>query len=161
VEAEYAQLNRDYDVNKAQYTALLANLQKARLGERADTAGSVRFEVVQPPTAGRLPVWPKRPLLLTEVFFAAIVAGAGLAYGLHYLRPVITSANALAKSVGTPVIGLVSVAFPERMRRARRRDVTRIAVASGCLMVAFVTAMILCLQGYHLSLTALQQWVHS
>ena len=46
VEAEFAQLNRDYDVNKAQYTALLASLQKARLGERADDAGSIRFEVV-------------------------------------------------------------------------------------------------------------------
>ena len=47
VEAEFAQLNRDYDVNKAQYTALLASLQKARLGERADDAGSIRFEVVR------------------------------------------------------------------------------------------------------------------
>ena len=45
VEAEYQQLNRDYDVNKAQYTALLESYQKARLGERADNAGSVRFEV--------------------------------------------------------------------------------------------------------------------
>ena len=51
VEAEYQQLNRDYDVNKAQYTALLESYQKARLGERADNAGSVRFEVVLPPTA--------------------------------------------------------------------------------------------------------------
>ncbi len=51
VEAEFAQLNRDYDVNKTQYTALLANYEKARLGEQADNAGSVRFEIVQPPTA--------------------------------------------------------------------------------------------------------------
>jgi polysaccharide chain length determinant protein (PEP-CTERM system associated) len=51
VEAEYQQLNRDYDVNKAQYTALLENYQKARLGEQADNAGSVRFEIVLPPTA--------------------------------------------------------------------------------------------------------------
>ena len=32
VEAEFQQLNRDYDVNKAQYTALLESYQKARLG---------------------------------------------------------------------------------------------------------------------------------
>ncbi|MEO7206706.1 MAG: XrtA system polysaccharide chain length determinant, partial [Steroidobacteraceae bacterium] len=51
VEAEYQQLNRDYDVNKAQYTALLESYQKARLGERADNAGSVRFEIVLPPTS--------------------------------------------------------------------------------------------------------------
>ena len=53
VEAEYQQLNRDYDVNKAEYTALLESYQKARLGEQADNAGSVRFEVVQPPDRGR------------------------------------------------------------------------------------------------------------
>src|SRR6185369_11688628 len=49
VEAEFAQLNRDYDVNKTQYTALLANYEKARLGEQADNAGSIRFQIVQPP----------------------------------------------------------------------------------------------------------------
>ena len=60
VEAEFQQLNRDYDVNKAQYTALLESYQKARLGERADNAGSVRFEIVLPPTSPISPVWPKR-----------------------------------------------------------------------------------------------------
>ncbi|HEY4968756.1 MAG TPA: XrtA system polysaccharide chain length determinant, partial [Steroidobacteraceae bacterium] len=59
VEAEYQQLNRDYDVNKAQYTALVESYQKARLGERADNAGSVRFEVVLPPTAPIVPASPK------------------------------------------------------------------------------------------------------
>jgi polysaccharide chain length determinant protein (PEP-CTERM system associated) len=161
VEAEFARLNRDYDVNKAQYTALLANLQKARLGERADTAGSVRFEVVQPPMASSLPVWPKRPLLLAEILVAAFAAGAALAYGLHYLRPVVTSASALAQAAGAPVLGLVSVAFPERQRAARRRDVVRMSLAAGCLLVAFAAVLILSLQGYYLSLTALQRWVHS
>jgi polysaccharide chain length determinant protein (PEP-CTERM system associated) len=161
VEAEFAQLNRDYDVNKAQYTALLGNLQKARLGERADTAGSVRFEVVQPPMASSLPVWPKRPLLLAEILLAALAAGAALAYGLHYLRPVVTSASALAQAAGAPVLGLVSVAFPDRQRAARRRDVLRMSFAGGCLLVAFAAVLILSLQGYYLSLTALQRWVHS
>src|SRR5277367_720855 len=73
VEAEYQQLNRDYDVNKAQYTALLESYQKARLGERADTAGSVRFQVVLPPTASATPVWPKRTKLLALIWLAALV----------------------------------------------------------------------------------------
>ena len=37
VEAEFQQLNRDYDVNKAQYTALLESYQKARLGSGPTT----------------------------------------------------------------------------------------------------------------------------
>ena len=64
MEAEFQQLNRDYDVNKAQYTALLESYQKARLGERADNAGSVRFEVVLPPTAPVAPVSPQRTAML-------------------------------------------------------------------------------------------------
>jgi len=160
VEAEYAQLNRDYDMNKAQYNALVGNLQKARLGERADNAGSVRFEVVQPPTAGLRPVWPLRPLLLAEALVASLIAGAGLAYGLHYLRPVVTSASALAQAVGAPVLGLVSVAFPERARRENRRDVLQMSIAGACLFVAFVGVVIVSLQGYRLSLTALRQMVH-
>ena len=61
VEAEFQQLNRDYDVNKAQYTALLESYQKARLGERADNAGSVRFEIVLPPTSPSSPYGRSEP----------------------------------------------------------------------------------------------------
>jgi polysaccharide chain length determinant protein (PEP-CTERM system associated) len=159
VEAEFAQLNRDYDVNKAQYTALLGNLQKARMGERADDAGSVRFEVVQPPTAGLRPVWPLRGKLLTQTLAVALVAGAGLAYGLHYLRPVVTSGAALSQALGVPLLGLVSVAFPARARAAARRDLLWISLAAGSLVVAFGVAMIIGHLGYRLSVTALKQLV--
>jgi polysaccharide chain length determinant protein (PEP-CTERM system associated) len=161
VEAEYAQLNRDYDVNKAQYTALLGNLQKAQLGERADTAGSIRFEVVQPPTASFRPVWPKRPMMLAGALAGGLAAGGALAYGLSWLYPVVTSSSALAQAFGVPVLGVVSVAFPQRKRRARRRDVLRLSVAVGCLVVAFAVAVVLSLQGYRLSMTALKQMVSS
>src|SRR6202166_3566866 len=72
VEAEYQQLNRDYGVNKAQYTALVESYQKARLGERADNAGSVRFEVVLPPTSPIVPTSPKRLALLAALWRAAL-----------------------------------------------------------------------------------------
>src|SRR6202030_4810340 len=91
VEAEYQQLNRDYDVNKAQYTALVESYQKARLGERADNAGSVRFEVVLPPTSPLSPAWPKRTPLLAVIWLAALGAGAAIAYVLHSMRPILSS----------------------------------------------------------------------
>src|SRR5262249_36064163 len=58
VEAELSKLNRDYDVTRAQYQALLDRLQRARLSEDADATGIVRFEVVDPPAAGALPIGP-------------------------------------------------------------------------------------------------------
>ena len=155
VEAEFAQLNRDYDVNKTQYTALLANLQKARLGERADTAGSIRFEIVQPPAASFRPVWPWRVSLLAGILAAALGAGGALAYGLSYLYPIVCSASAFAQLVaGVPVLGVVSVAFPERQRLARRRDVRRISIAAGGLVLAFVDAVFLSLAGFRVSTVA-------
>jgi polysaccharide chain length determinant protein (PEP-CTERM system associated) len=161
VEAEFAQLNRDYDVNKAQYTALLGNLQKARLGERAANAGSVRFEVVQPPAAAFGPVWPRRKLLLSGILVAALAAGAALAYGLNYLSPVVSSPDALSKALGVPLLGQVTAAFPERERRALRRDLLRISIATACLLVAFGVAVVLSQAGYRLSLTALQRLVNA
>jgi polysaccharide chain length determinant protein (PEP-CTERM system associated) len=161
VEAEFAQLNRDYDVNKAQYTALLGNLQKARLGERAANAGSVRFEVVQPPAAAYGPVWPRRKLFLAGVLAAALTAGAALAYGLNSLLPVVSSANALSKAMGVPVLGQVTAAFPRRERLAFRRDLVRISMATACLFVAFGVAILLSQAGYRLSLTALKHLVNA
>jgi polysaccharide chain length determinant protein (PEP-CTERM system associated) len=161
VEAEFAQLNRDYDVNKAQYAALLADLQKARLGEEADTAGSVRFEIVQPPTADFQPVWPQRLSMLAAVLVAALAAGAALAYGLHYLQPVVSSAGALAQFSGVPVLGLVTVAFPELERLAVRRDALRLSIAVACLILAFAVAVGISRAGYRLNVTALTHEVRT
>ena len=157
VEAEFAQLNRDYDVNKAQYAALLGNLQKARMGERADTAGSVRFDIVQPPTAAFGPVWPRRKLAMSAAFILSLLAGAGLAYGLNYLYPVVSLADARGMA-GVPILGQVSVAFPERERLAFRRDVLRLSMAASCLLVAFGVAVIISQAGYRLSITTLKHW---
>ena len=159
VEAEFARLNRDYDVNKAQYTALLANLQKARLGERAVSAGSVRFEIVQPPTAPYGPAWPRRKLFLAAALIGALAAGAALAYGLNYLFPVVSSGDALHRTLGVPVLGEVSAAFPERERREFRRDLVRVSVATACLLVAFAIAVALSNSGYRLSIAALKHAV--
>jgi polysaccharide chain length determinant protein (PEP-CTERM system associated) len=158
VEAEFAQLNRDYDVNKAQYTALLGNLQKARLGERADNAGSIRFEIVQPPTASYRPVWPLRPMMLAGTLFAALGAGGLLAYGLNRLHPVVSSSANLARA-GVPLLGTVSAAFPSHMRRVRRRSAVHISIAAVCLMVAFAVAVVLSHQGYRLSIGLVRRLV--
>jgi len=161
VEAEYAQLNRDYDVNKAQYTALLGNLQKTRLGERADSAGSVRFEVVQPPAAPYGPVWPRRKLYLAAILFCALAGAAGLAYGLNYLFPVVSSADALGKALGLPILGQVTEAFPRREQLTARRDLLRISMATVCLLVAFGVAVLLSQAGYRLNLLALKHLVNA
>jgi polysaccharide chain length determinant protein (PEP-CTERM system associated) len=157
LESELAKLNDEHNAVKAEYDRLYAALQKAL----APTVESNLFDIVEPPTVSLRPVWPKRPLLLAESFLAALAAGIAAAYGLHYLRPVFTTTSALAQAAGVPVLGVVSVAFPERARRATRGDVVRFSLAGACLGVAFIAVLVLSLDGYHLSVTALKQMLHS
>jgi polysaccharide chain length determinant protein (PEP-CTERM system associated) len=150
VEAEFAALNRDYDVNKSQYSALLANYEKARLGEQADNAGSVRFEIVQPPSADFAPVFPRRGLFLAGVLLLALAAGGGLAYLLQVLRPVVGSARSLSEFTGLPVLGVVSYAFPGRLQVEARRDLWRFAAATACLFAGFAAVVVLNWSGFRL-----------
>ena len=161
VEAEFQQLNRDYDANKAQYAALLASYQKARLGERADNAGSVRFEVVLPPTASATPVWPRRALLLGGVWMGALLLGAAVAYGLHMLKPIVSSVVGVNELTSFPVLGVVSVAFPSRQGQEFRRDLWRFSAAMGCLVAALAVAFVLNWAGARLSVHAIRSLVNT
>jgi polysaccharide chain length determinant protein (PEP-CTERM system associated) len=152
VEAEFAQLNRDYEINKAQYTALLSNYEKSQLGERADNAGSVRFEQVQPPTSPYVPVAPKRILLLIGTLFMALGIGGALTYLLHLFNPVIGSLQNLRDLIDAPVLGVVSSAFPDRLRQEARGELYRFLGASAALSCLLVAVLILTLNGFRMNL---------
>jgi polysaccharide chain length determinant protein (PEP-CTERM system associated) len=159
VEAEYQQLNRDYDVNKGQYTALLESYQKARLGERADNAGSVRFEVVLPPTAPLAPVWPMRTAWLAAIWIAAMAVAAGVAYGMNLLKPIVSSVRTVNELTPYPMLGVVGVAFPSRQRREFRHHLWQFSAATAGLMVAFGVALALNWAGARLTIHAIRSLV--
>jgi polysaccharide chain length determinant protein (PEP-CTERM system associated) len=159
VEAEYQQLNRDYDVNKAQYTALLESYQKARLGERADNAGSVRFEIVLPPTAPVVPAWPKRTKYLGAIWLLALAVGAGLAYGLHVLKPIVSSIRTANELTSFPVLGVVSEAFPTRDRARAAANFWRFSAAATGLFICFVVVLMLNWAGARLAIHAVRSMV--
>jgi len=160
VEAEYAQLTRDYDVNKAQYTALLSSFEKARLGERADSAGSVKFEIVEPPIVSNRPVWPKRYLFLAGALLMSLAAGVAIANRVDRFQPLVGSESGLAGYTRVPVLAAVGTAFPARARAAMRREILKIAAAAACLLLAFAAAVVLNHHGMRLSLpSALQRLV--
>ncbi len=155
VEAEYQQLNRDYESNKLEYASLLANYQKARLGEKADNAGSVRFEVIVPPTAPVTPVWPHRSKLLAEILLAALAAGAAVAYGLHMLFPTVTSSKDINEMTDFPLLGSVGMAFPTRARHEYRSQLLRFGAVASCLVVLFALAVLLNWSGVRLHVGSL------
>lgn len=143
LEAQYAQLSRDYEINKKQYAALLASYDKARLGEKAGNDGAVRFELVQPPAVSYAPVWPHRGKLLAVILMLALGAGGALGYQLNKLRPVVGSPSALKRVTGIPVVAVVGSAFPTRSAVTHRREVRRFAFAFACFLIAFVAVVVL------------------
>lgn len=143
VEAEYARLTRDYTVTKTQYNNLLERLEKARLSGDAEQTGVVKFNIVDPPSAGFRPIFPNRPLFLFAVLVVGIGAGCGVAYLMHMLRPVFPTSRSLADMTGLPVLGSVTRSWVEKYRAQLRRGLLRYSFASVLLFVVFVVVVVM------------------
>jgi polysaccharide chain length determinant protein (PEP-CTERM system associated) len=143
VEAEYSRLMRDYDVTKAQYNALLERLERAKLSGEAEATGVVKFNVIDPPSAGFSPIFPNRPLFIIAVLFMGIAAGAGLAYVMHLIRPVFSSRRELADATGVTVLGAVTRTWLDKYSQSLRMGLLRYAVMTGLLIVVFLAVLVL------------------
>jgi polysaccharide chain length determinant protein (PEP-CTERM system associated) len=142
VEAEYERLDRDYAVTHTEYQALVDRLSRAKLSDKADATGVVRFEVVDPPAANPDPVFPNRLKLILEVLAAGLGAGIGAAYLLHQLRPVFSSTRQLMELTQLPVLGSVSMTWPERHRASARRAIWRYALGATTLLLLAVVVLL-------------------
>jgi len=111
VEAQLSRLNRDYEVNRAQYQALLQRLESARLSEEAEGAREqVKFRVIEPPTLPLVPLSPNRPLLASAVLIMALAAGIGAAILRNLINPVFSDRASLALATQVPVLGVITSA---------------------------------------------------
>jgi len=142
VEAEFARLNRDYDVTRGQYQALVERLNRAKLSDKAEATGVVRFEVVDPPTGSDQPVSPDRIRLILVVLLGGLAAGIGAAYLMHQVRPVFVSARQLAELTQLPVLGVVSMTWLERRRAQARHAVWVYSMAVAVLMVVAAVTLL-------------------
>ena len=158
VEAQYAQLNRDYDVTKAQYNSLLDRLDKAKLAGDAAQTGIVRFDIIDPPTVGLHPVKPKRPLLLAGVLGAALAIGVAVAWLMAVVNPVFTSVRTLRDRTGLPVLGAVSLTWVERAQAQFHRGLVGVAGGLAALLAICGIAVALSDQGAQY-LHRLMQWM--
>jgi polysaccharide chain length determinant protein (PEP-CTERM system associated) len=106
IEARLKKLNRNYEVNKAQYDALLQRLESARLTESAEKSkNKFDFRIIDPPSVTPTPVGPNRELFMSIVLMLALGAGAAFMVLMSFLRPVFFSMRELEESFGIPVLG--------------------------------------------------------
>jgi polysaccharide chain length determinant protein (PEP-CTERM system associated) len=141
IEAEYTRLTRDYAVLKTQYDSLLERLERARLSGVAEETGTVKFNIVDPPSAAFSPIFPNRPLLILVVLVLGAGAGAGVAYVMHMFKPVFSDSRSLADATGLPVLGSVMNGWLDRERAALRAGLMRYIAASAALFVLFVITL--------------------
>jgi polysaccharide chain length determinant protein (PEP-CTERM system associated) len=136
LEAELAQLNRDYDVQKRQYESLVTRRESAAISSEMDTAGAADFRIIDPPRASTEPVAPQRPLLLAMVLLGALAAGAGASFLMSQIRPTFHDTRGLRAMVGRPVLGSVSrLTNPAMVRQYRRANLAFGASMAGLLVL--------------------------
>ena len=125
IEADLQQLNRDYEVNKANYEKLIARRESAQMSSDMDaSAGLVEFRVIDPPRVSQRPVAPNRVLLVSMVFLGALVGGVGVAFLMGQIRPTFSDRKALREISGLPILGTVTMIWTDGQVRQRRRKLT-------------------------------------
>ena len=143
LEAEAAQLNRDYEITKKNYEDLVARRQSAVIsGDLESASGMADFRLIDPPRVSPQPVFPNRLLLLPVALLAAIAAGLFTAFAASQIRPVFSDPAELRAKSGLPLLGVISIVMGDNDRRRERMDRIRFAGASLGLLLTFAVGII-------------------
>ena len=138
LEAEYTQLNRDYDIHKKNYEQLVTRRESAELSGDLEAAGSVAdFRLIDPPRASSTPVAPNRLLLLPAGLLIALAAGLFAAFAASQIRPVFFDGKTLRDETGLPLLGTVSLIPNETRRLKERASLHRFLIATAGLVIAY------------------------
>ena len=137
VEAEFTQLNRDYDVQKATYQSLLARRESATMGKDVQDTSGAQFRVIDPPRVSPQPVAPNRLGLLGIAFALSLAAGLIASLVASQIAPIFHEARTLRDVAKRPILGMVSMLPSEALQRARRRKSWLFAGGLGGLIAAF------------------------
>ncbi|BDT56894.1 chain-length determining protein [Massilia varians] len=138
IEAQLAQLNRDYAVNRENYQQLVQRRESAKLsGDLSSATDMLTFRVIDPPTAPLLPSGPNRLRLFSLVFVGALVAGLASAFLLSQLRPTFLSQASLREVTGLPILGSISMNWTEQQTVRRKRRLIALGAAVALLLAIY------------------------
>ncbi|HEU4621175.1 MAG TPA: XrtA system polysaccharide chain length determinant, partial [Burkholderiaceae bacterium] len=139
VEAELAQLNRDYEVIKRNYEQLVGRREAALISKDVDSSQRLaEFRVIEPPRVSPRPVFPNRASLTWLVLAAAVGAGVFAAFALSQVFPTFQDARALRQLAQRPVLGAVSLQITPRMRSRERREMVLFGASLAGLLATHV-----------------------
>lgn len=137
VEAEYVQLNRDYDVQKQTYQSLLARRESATMGKDVQDTSGAQFRVIDPPRVSPQPVAPNRLGLIGLALAFSLAAGVFASLAASQLMPTFHEARSLREISKRPILGMVSMLPSEALYRKQRRRSWLFAGGFAGLIAAF------------------------
>jgi polysaccharide chain length determinant protein (PEP-CTERM system associated) len=130
IEAQLAQLNRDYQVNKENYQKLVERRESARLsGDLSSATDMLTFRVIDPPTVPGQPSGPNRLRLFSLVFAGALAAGVAVAFLMSQVRPTFLSQSTLREVTGLPVLGAIGMNWTAAQTVRRKRRLVALGVS--------------------------------
>jgi polysaccharide chain length determinant protein (PEP-CTERM system associated) len=142
IEAEYAQLTRDYEVIKDRYEKLLERRESAQItGDVEASDITMGFRVIDPPQVPRTPSTPNRPQLMSLVLFAALAGGLGIAFLISQARPTFSDERRLREVTGLKVLGTVAMVWTDEQKKRRTRGFVAIGLSVLSLLVTYVAVM--------------------
>jgi len=137
VEAEYVQLNRDYDVQKQTYQSLLARRESASMGKDVQDTSGAQFRVIDPPRVSPQPVAPNRLGLIGLALAFSLASGVFASLAASQLMPTFHEARSLREISKRPILGMVSMLPSEALFRKQRRRSWMFAGGFAGLIAAF------------------------
>lgn len=138
VEAEFTQLNRDYDINKQNFEKFLSRRESAQIsGDMDANTGVMDFRIIDPPRVPLVPSSPNRPFLMSMVLLAGIGGGIALAFLLSQIKPTFADRKTLREGTGLPILGAVSMIWTDQERTKRKRNLAALAASYAGLFAAY------------------------
>ena len=142
LEAEYTQLNRDYDIQKKNYEQLVTRRESAELTGDLQTAGAgADFRLIDPPRVSSTPVAPNRLILLPLGLLLAIGGGLMVAVLASQLRPMFFDGKALRDETALPILGIVSLIPNEARQKSERTSLIRFLLAAAALVITYAAGI--------------------
>ena len=136
LETEFGQLNRDYEVLRSNYQALIARRESAAMSGEIDAAGVADFRLIEPPRVSPKPVFPNRLALVPLVLVISLGAGLFASFAYSQVFPLVQDARVLRQISNRPVLGSVTLLLADSVvRRQRAMNAAFGSAVAGLVMV--------------------------
>lgn len=144
-EAELAQLNRDYDIQKKTYTDLLARREATVMGANAQDTIGQQIRIVDPARVSPKPLQPNRLTMLVMALAAALGAGLVASFVADQMKPTFHTASELRAAVDRPLLGWLSTVETPNIKGLKRRRIAYFAGGVGALIGSYAALLALVL----------------